>query len=176
MQQLSQVQDKLERLDNDKLIKIVKNYKQYGYDESVRNYTLALLETRGVTVEDLRLTGNLENQDYKSSERILQAFFHNSKAAFMSYIILVGLNLAVRLIRIESEGLGIAMTISSIVILIVYLIFLLQSFSNQSNFYKSIGEDYSNGAIIYLLVGMPLYVIMYFIFAREMREKMQAIQ
>ena len=43
----------LKTLDNSKLIDVVKNYKQYGYDEETRNSAISILEERGVSIQDL---------------------------------------------------------------------------------------------------------------------------
>ncbi|SNR60289.1 hypothetical protein SAMN06265371_106186 [Lutibacter agarilyticus] len=74
--------DKIERLksfDSEKLIDIVKNYRQYGYDENLRNDTLEILKKRGIDKEQLILTGNYKNQNYDSAKDIYESFNRNSK-------------------------------------------------------------------------------------------------
>lgn len=57
--------EKLKGLNDLKLIEAVKNYEQYGYSESLRNNAIAILESRGITVEELKATGNFENHEYR---------------------------------------------------------------------------------------------------------------
>ena len=50
----------LKRLDNDKLIDVVKNYKRYGYGAEIRDYAIKLLEERGWSIEERHLvTGKI---------------------------------------------------------------------------------------------------------------------
>ena len=47
--------DQLERiktLSNDKLIDVVKNYRQYGYSDELRNVALEELQERGIDREE----------------------------------------------------------------------------------------------------------------------------
>ena len=46
--------ERLKKLDTDKLIDVVKNYRQYGYEENLRNSAISLLEERGITTVDTR--------------------------------------------------------------------------------------------------------------------------
>lgn len=60
--------EKLQRLDTLQLIDVLKNYQQYGYDESVRNSTIEVLESRGVTMEELKATGNFEPNAFETAQ------------------------------------------------------------------------------------------------------------
>ena len=61
--------------------------------------------------------------------------------------------------------------------LIGYLTFLVISFLNQYQFYKVINLDYgTEGALLYLFVGMPFYIFMYFYFKNQKKEQMKHIK
>jgi hypothetical protein len=48
---------------------------------------------------------------------------------------------------------------------------------NQNQFYKAINKDYgTEGALLYLFLGMPFYIFMYFYFRNQMKEKMKEIK
>lgn len=64
---MTNINSKLESFNDGKLIDIVKNYKQYGYDNDLRNIALGILEKRGINKEQLELSGNFENHSYKSA-------------------------------------------------------------------------------------------------------------
>lgn len=74
---------RLKNLSDGKLIDVVKNYRQYGYDENMRTSALSLLENRGITKKQLELTGNLENKNYDYAGRLYNANKKNSKIAFL---------------------------------------------------------------------------------------------
>ncbi len=169
--------EKLKKLDTNKLIDVVKNYRQYGYDENLRASAFSILEDRGITKEDLQLTGNLENRTYDLADDLYKSFSQNSKIAFILYGILLLTNILIPILSRDSDTLGLITLIINIGSLIFYFIFLIKSFLNQNQFYKAIGKDYgTEGVLLYLFIGMPFYIIMYFYFRNQMKEKMQEVK
>ncbi len=51
----------IDRFENDKLIDLVKNYRHYGLSITHKTNALQLLEQRGITELELKLSGNLSN-------------------------------------------------------------------------------------------------------------------
>jgi hypothetical protein len=169
--------ERLKKLDNDKLIDVVKNYRQHGYDEGLRNQAIAILEERGLSKEDLQLTGNFDNHSYEFAGEIYNSFSKNSKIAFILYGLLLIMTFVVPFLGIQSEAAGMIVLIVNLVLIFAFLGFLLLSFVNQNQFYKSVGQDYgSEGALIYLLLGMPFYIFAYFYFRGQMKERMKLIR
>jgi hypothetical protein len=169
--------EKLQRLDNSKLLDVVKNYRQYGYDEDLRMAALKLLEERGIPQSELEITGRLENRTYDDAEYLFNSFKQNSKRAFTCYVIFI---LMIVLPPIATKGAAggyLLITLAIVALLIAYIFFLIRAFINQNDFYKELGQEYgSEGAIVYLLLGLPLYFIMYFVFRNQMKEKLAEIQ
>lgn len=66
--------ERLKKLDTDKLIDVVKNYRQYGYDENLRNSAISLMENRRITKEQLKLTGNFVNRTYAFADELYKSF------------------------------------------------------------------------------------------------------
>ena len=175
--ELTELQKRLERLDENKLMDMVKNYRQYGYSEDIRSYAVGLLEQRGVTITDLQLTGNYENKTYDYASDILSAFNKNSKLAILLYGIILVLKIIDTWFTPTTHAGGTYLLLGFIICPLLYLLFLVKSFSNQSEFYKLTGDPYgAEGAVMYLLLGMPFYIIMYFIFQNQMKERMKLIQ
>ena len=57
----------IDRFENDKLIDLVKNYRHYGLNITNKTNALQLLEQRGVTELELKLSGNLNNESLNGS-------------------------------------------------------------------------------------------------------------
>ncbi len=173
---MTDINTKLESFDNTKLIDIVKNYKQYGYDEGLRNIAIEILDKRGIDKEHLKLSGNFENQSYESAQRMYKSFSLNSKLAFILYIIALISNILILTLSGNSSVLTSTILIINWTALIAYFIFLIQSFMNQNRFYKIIGkESDSNGILIYVFLGLPFYIFTYFYFRNQMNEEMKTI-
>ena len=169
--------DRLKNLDNKKLIDVVKNYRQYGYDDKLRALAISILNSRGITKEELKLTGNFENKTYDYANHLYTSFSKNSKIAFILFLVIMLTNILIPVVSFNSESIGIIILFVNLIALFAYLIFLIKSFLNQNRFYKTINEDYgAEGALMYLFLGMPFYIIMYFYFRKQMKEKMREIR
>jgi hypothetical protein len=166
--------EKLAKLDSDKLIDIVRNYKQYGYTDEIRSMALSQLEKQGISTEDLRLTGNLENATFNQASDLFSSFNRNSTIAFIAYCLAIAVK---GLLIYHVLANNTVTTAVFLLLVIVYIIFLTRSFINQNNFFKLAGADYgSEGALVYLLLGMPFYIFMYFLFRKQMKERMSFIE
>ena len=162
--------DKLETLDNDKLIDIVKNYKQYGLEEEVRNKAIQILDERGIDEEQLSLSGNLVNQNYEEAERLYLAFLKSSKTAFTFYLVFLFSPLIVVYFKEFLQEYSTYVALFNIASLLAYIVFLIRSFFHQNQFYRMVGKQHeSGGALLYFLLGMPLYFFMYFYFVSRMK-------
>lgn len=167
----------LNSLSSDKLIDVVKNYKQYGYDKDLRELAISILEDRGITKEELQLTGNLNNETFDNACQLLNKFKLISKTAFLLYLLFLITSVFAPILDFNSEALGLVFSIINVLTLVLYLGFLVKSFIIQQRFYKNLNQSYgAEGAFLYLLLGMPFYLIMYFYFRNQMRETMKLIR
>ena len=74
-------------------------------------------------------------------------------------------------------GLCLFAAVTTLLSFVLYFVFLIRSFINQSQFYKVIGQNYgADGTLLYLFLGMPFYIFMYFYFKSQMQEKMKGIE
>jgi len=169
--------ERLNKLDDSKLIDVVKNYRQYGYDNELRATAISILNDRGITKEQLQLTGDFENKTYDYAQELFNSFAKNSKIAFILYGILLLTNILVPIIASNSESLGLVTLILNWVSFIGFIVFLIKSFMNQNQFYKAINKDYgTEGVLLYLFLGMLFYIFMYFYFRNQMKEKIKEIK
>ena len=168
---------KLESFENEKLIDIVKNYKQYGYDNDLRSIALGVLEKRGITKEQLKLSGNFENHSYETAIGIHKSFNRNSKIAFILYGIFLLTNIFVSAFLYKSEKFTTLILILNWTAILLYLVFLGKSFFNQNEFYKEVGKkNDSTNILIYIFLGLPLYFLTFFYFRNQMKEELKKIK
>ena len=174
---MSDTINRLKSLDNNKLIDVVKNYRQYGYSEEIRSEALKILDERGIDEMTLKLTGNFDNTTYDEAARHFEDFKRNSRIAFILYGAFLTMTLLLVWFIPDFHGLGLIIAIIPVALLFTFLFFLIRSFLNQAQFYKTNGKEYgADGAIIYLILGMPFYIFMYFYFRNQMRNLMKTIK
>lgn len=168
--------ERLLKLDNNKLIDVVKNYRQYGYDEELREAAINILAERGISKDQLKFTGNLGNNTYDFAKGLCAAYLKNSKIAFGLYLTLFILRILSSIFHSASVGFESTLLIVTIILFILFVVFLILSFVNQNQFYKSVGQEYgTEGALLYLLLGMPFYIFMHFYFRSQMLQKLKGI-
>ena len=159
-----------------RLIEVVKNARQFGYDNETKTAALEVLKERGISEQDLYLTGNLTNDKFDSTESIYNSYTSNSRIAFYSYIVFILLKSLSTFHLIYTSNFAMTFSIIILVLLLAYFFFLVRSFIDHLNFYKSIGKEPGLGdQLIYFLVGMPFYIFMYFFYKSQMREEMKMI-
>ena len=173
---MSDKTDRLQKLDNHKLIDVVRNYRQYGYDEELRQAAIDILQERGIDEEQLRLAGQFENQTYEAAGRYFASFRQNSKIAFALYLIVFSI-LYVVPIFVPGFLSGLPLLVISLLLIAGYLIYLFKSFFDQDNFYKTIGKkEEADGVLLYLVLGLPFYAFLFFYFTKRMKEQMKRIR
>lgn len=160
-----------------RLIEIVRNAKQFGYDDKTRDAALQVLKERDISEEDLRMTGNLSNHKYEYVEGLYKSYNTNSRIAFIAYgtlLIIKGV-VIFKLININEDNW--LFLIFYLGFFLLYLIAFARSFFDCINFYKAIGKDVGlSEHIIFIFLGMPFYIIMHFIYKRQMKEEMKMVR
>lgn len=167
----------LKALDNNKLIDVVKNYKQYGYDEATRVGAISILEERGLSMQDLKLTGNFENQKFEEASLYYDSFFKNSKIALILYCGILVSNILSAFISIESTSILTLVIVLSWISVIGYIVFLIKSLLDHHKLYKLIDNEYqTSGTTMYYILGAPFYFIFYFVFKKQIYSEMKTIK
>lgn len=104
----------LKRLDNTKLIDVVKNY---GYSETIRKEALILLKDRGWSISELEAFGHLNNHNYDDAIKTFDYYRLYMKLGFILLIVSFGL-------------------LSPLSFIFAYLAYL-----SQKQFYRSLGRE-----------------------------------
>lgn len=159
-----------------RLIEIVKNARQFGYDDNIRSIAIEVLKERDISEEDLQLTGNLTNYKFDTAQDFYRSYNSSSTITFLTYLVLVFMKAitAFHLFGMDQPGTG--YSIIYWIIFALYLITLIKSFLDHINFYKSVGKELGTGdQIIFFIIGMPLYFFMYFFYKSRMKEELQMV-
>jgi len=167
----------LNSYSNEKLIDIIKNYRQYDFGDSYRNTSLLLLKGRGITEEELRFGGNLVNENYENALRYKNAYDENSKIALVFYIgyVIFGVGGLV----LKNNGfavLGQTLFVIGILAIIIFLIALIKANINQTNFNKLLENNKASIIIGLVLFGVPLYFLYKNFFSKKMKEDLKQIR
>ena len=167
---------RLRSLDDEKLIDIVKNYRQYNYDTDFRKAAIGILKGRGIDKEQLKLTGNFENQTYTTAVKIYDLFKRNSIIAIVFYIFIIITAIFLPMF-VESEHLEIIILSIILIAVIFYIVFFIKSFISQINFFKIIEKYPGSGiTLIFFFTGLPLYIFLYLYYRNRMKEELKLIQ
>jgi len=162
---------------NKKLIDIIKNYRQYDFDDSYRNTSLLILKNRGITEEELRFGGNLTNENYENALRYKSAYDENSNIAFKLYFITLTFSIIGAVLNNNGFPLlGKILVVIGAMASLLYIISFIKAFINQSNFYKILGGKIMSNAIVLIILGVPLYFIYHFYFKNKLKEDLKQIR
>lgn len=173
----SEAYQNLQDYSDKKLIDILKNYRQYDFDQSYRNSSLAILNSRGISKEELQFGGNLTNDMYESALRHKSAYEENSLSAFKLYFItLIGNIVGPVLNNNGFPTLGTILFVLGIVATLGLLIFLIKSLVNLSAFYKLTAEKKTVNVFLLLVLGLPLYFLVYFNYKNKLKEDIKTVR
>ena len=147
--------EKLNSYENEVLIKIVKDAKQYGYTDEYRNKALKVLESRNISQEELLLNNNLYNVDYNKVEELHKQYKIFSRITFFVYLIMLGISF-----------LGKPETIVSIIIVMVIAVIFYSVLFKSQLLLDEIGTimDKKVDLNLYLVIaaGFPFFILFYF--------------
>ena len=171
----------LAQMDTERLIDVVKNYRQYEHSINYRNHALELLEEQGISEMELKLQGNFENYTYAESQKAFSSYSNYAKYAFISYAFAVVLYAAHTVFRIYgialSEALSKGLLIASYVVFGLFAINLVRSIISYYNVYKALNKKPNADILfLFLLLGLPLYFILYFFLKKKIKEDMQLLR
>ncbi|PQJ10903.1 hypothetical protein CJD36_013105 [Flavipsychrobacter stenotrophus] len=167
----------LNKLTDAKLIDVVKNYRQYGYDDTLRNAAISILNERGLTVDDLIFGGNFTNTQYDNATEYYQSYNQNSQRAFILYSLSLASIIVLPWITMPSDAIAKTLVIVNIILNISFIVFLIKAYISHSEFYTAMGKKLAKGdQLIFFIVGIPFYILMYFFYRSQMKEEMKAIQ
>ena len=167
----------LNKLDDNKLIAIVRNYRNFDYTVEHKNTAISVLTSRGITRQELKMAGHLNKDFLEEASTLKNDYVEDSKLAFILYgigmlFIIVGRVL----INNKLSGIGNVVFIIGIIIFLTFIFALAKSFSKHTNLYKHLGKNNSINGILFSLIGFPLYFIFYFIQKKQIKKDLNAVE
>ena len=167
---------KLESFENEKLIDIVKNFRQFGLSLNYKQKALKILNLRDISELELKMSGNLSNQKYENALRLYIDFKQHSKLALVlnTLTILLGFGGLV----LSNNGMPVMGKILSgiaVLCLLFFLIVFQKTISNQFNFYKLLSIKFLTNSFVFIILGIPLFVLYRPFFIKKMKEDLLKI-
>jgi lipopolysaccharide export system permease protein len=165
--------EKLNGDDNNKLINIIKNYRQYNYTITYRNTALAILASRGITKQQLKFAGHFTNQKFEDTLRLKNKYVEDSQLALILYIFTTVFILAGSILKNNYYPItGNVLFYLGIAIGIIFLFSISKSFVSISNLNKHLGNDSKYNAVLFLILGIPLYFLMHIFHIKRINEEL----
>lgn len=173
----SEVFFQLNEYSNKKLIDVLKNYRQYGLGSTYKNTALHILNSRGVSEQELRFGGNLVNVTYESALRFKNNYDGNSKIGLLFYGVSIVMLLSGGILNNNNFpiigkiliGIGVFTTL-------FYIIAFIKTIISQSNFYKTLNKKVITHSIIFIILGIPLYFLYVLYFNQKIKEDLKQIK
>jgi lipopolysaccharide export system permease protein len=154
---------------NEKLINVVtRNIDSNQYE------ALKVLNKRGVYANELRESGLSIDESYDVSEHVSKNYKEHSK--FASVLYSIGFILLVLFFVFKNNKLPSLQSASiqlSIVALCLFVIYYFKSILNLFNFYSHINKKEKRPHFIFLLLGLPLYMIIHFFLKSKIKEDLK---
>ena len=162
---------------NDKLIDILKNYRQYELHISYYNTALQLLDSRGLSKQNLKFGGNLINENYENALRYKSAYDDYSRIALVLYITYVVFGVGGLVLNNNGfPTLGPIFIIIGVLSFIIFIIALIKAYINQTNFYKLLENNKASNIIALILLGIPLNFIYKGFFSKKFEDDLKQIR
>ena len=172
----SEDSSELDQFENKKLIDIVKNFRQFGLSLNYKQTALKILNSRGISELELKMGGNLSNQNYENALRNYIDFKENSKLALVFNLLTIVLGFGGSILsNNEFPTIGQAMSGIAVISLIFFVIVFQKTTSNQSDFYKLLNVKFLTNAFVFIILGIPLFFLYRIFFIKKMKEDLLKI-
>ena len=166
----------IDRFENEKLIDIVKNYRHYGLSIAHKTNALQLLEQRGITELELKLSGNLSNESFESGVRHLEDYHENATLANYAHLTL--LIFGISGLVLNNNGLssvGKILVVIGIFSALLFLVLFTKVLKNQSEFYKILIKKFMTHNVVFIILALPLFFLYRLYFNKKMNEDLTKI-
>jgi len=172
----SEDSSELDGFENDKLIDIVKNFRQFGLSLNYKQSALKLLNSRGISELELKMGGNLSNQKYENALRLFIDFKENSKLALVLNILAIVLGFGGSILSNNgSPVIGNILSGIAILSLLFFVVVFQKSTSNQSDFYKLLSIKFLTNSFVFIFLGIPLFFLYRPYFIKKMKQDLLKI-
>jgi len=166
----------LGQFENNKLIDVVKNFRQFGLSLNYKQTALRILNTRGISELELKMGGNLSNQNYENALRLYIDFKENSKLALVLNVLTIVIGFGGSFLsNNEFPILGQILSGIAILSLIFFVVMFQKTTSNQSDFYKLLSIKFLTNSFVFIILGIPLFFLYRPYFIKKMKEDLLKI-
>jgi lipopolysaccharide export system permease protein len=158
----------------EELIDVIYNYETLGHSENSRYEAINILNSRGISTNQLREEGLAITDSYETSERIYKDYKDHETFTITLYcigVILLILHFVFKNNKLPS--LASASFQLSFVSLVLFLIYYIKSIINISTFYSYISKKEKSPNLFLLIIGIPLYFITYIFLNAKMKEDLK---
>ncbi len=162
------MKSQLSRLNDDKLVDIVKHYRRYHYKPKIKQVALEILAERGINDEEISLFTSDREVMIGQLEKSLSEFKYFGRLTLVFYFICLLLSCFVLDTTVVSY------MIIGFVCLLFYMVYYLLMYSRYYVFYKKLdGNAYgATRQIAFFLAGFPLCFLAFYYSLREMRKEL----
>ncbi|MGC6525649.1 MAG: LptF/LptG family permease [Flavobacteriaceae bacterium] len=166
----------IDHFENDKLIDLVKNYRHYGLSIAHKKNALQVLEQRGITELELKLSGNLSNESFESGVRHMEDYHENATLANYAHLTL--LIFGISGLILNNNGLptiGKILVTIGIFSVLLFLVLFTKVLKNQSEFYKILKKNFMTHNVVFVILALPLFFLYRLYFNKKMNEDLTKI-
>ena len=155
----------LNTYDEEQLIRIVKNAKQYNYSYDYRTKALVILDKRGITQEMLMENNNLYNLEYLEIEHNYGMYQKYARVAFILNFVAIILSLVIQ----NNRSLKPLIIISALIMIgFYYMIYNAQKKVDKIG--STIGRTVEPGIMVSIVMGFPFYFLIYWYNNKTLKE------
>ncbi|MDB4180698.1 LptF/LptG family permease [Flavobacteriaceae bacterium] len=166
----------LNMFEDSKLIDIVKNFRHYNRSLNYKQTALSVLKTRDISELELKMSGELSNQNYESAAQHYIDFKENSKLGLVLNLLMIFLGLGGAILNNnEFPGIGKLLTVIAILSLLFFMIVYQKTISKQSEFYRLLDIKFFKKSFIFTLLGIALFYFYRIYFIKKMEEDLKKI-
>ena len=166
----------INRFENDKLIDLVKNYRHYGLSITHKTNALQLLEQRGITELELKLSGNLSNESFESGVRHMEDYHENATLANYAHLTLLIFGIGGLILNNNGlPTLGKILVTIGIFSVLLFLVLFTKVLKNQSEFYKILKKKFMTHNVVFIILALPLFFLYRLYFNKKMNEDLTKI-
>lgn len=149
--------ENIDKLSDQKLCDIVKNYKAYNYPEELRNKAIDLLKERGYSMDYLQNNGYLNNVDRENALLHFSQYKRHSMIAGGLYTAYI---LCPIIAAITNTS---VLYIAMIILIIAFIVEVIAACKAIENCYIHIqGKECPFNISQFLTLGIPFYLPLYF--------------
>ncbi|WP_439653977.1 LptF/LptG family permease [Seonamhaeicola sediminis] len=163
--------DALNSYDNNKLINIAKNHKEFGYKTIYRNTALAILNKRGITNEQLKFSGDFTNREYEQTITLKNKFEEDAKLTLILYVLAYPITIIGGVFKNNwFPSLGVSLLIVGIIFWGLFIASFIKTVVGETNYRKHVGKGINVNYVLLHVLGIPLYFVVYFLQKEELKK------